>query len=98
MQTIRDLLIQQTNCRNIYLSPPSRLSYPCIVVSESRHDNRYGDGIKYSKHKMYSLTIIDPDPLSDIPNLVNDLQYCEFERYYTVNGLNHWIYNIFYHN
>lgn len=56
-----------------------------------RADNRL-----YHHSNRYQLTAIDRDPDSLIPDKVSGMRYCSFERFYTSDGLNHWIFNLYF--
>lgn len=83
---------------HVYFQPPSnvRLEYPCIVYKRDDANTQHADNRPYKSATRYQLTIIDPDPDSDIPGLVAELPYCTFNRFYTADNLNHDVYNLFF--
>lgn len=87
-----------TLCNNVYFQPPEtvKMSYPCIVYRRDREDAKFSGNKPYSRTKRYLVTVIDPDPDSDIPDKVGALPMCTFDRFYTADDLNHDVYNIFF--
>lgn len=73
-----------------------KLNYPVIVYA--RHDSfaRYADNIKYVFKKRYTVTVIDRNPDSLIPDLVEQLPFTTFDRFYTTAGLNHFVFNLYF--
>lgn len=85
--------------RNVYYQPPEsiKLGYPCILYSLGGDDVKYADNRRYNSHKLYTLTVIDKNPDSTIgETLMNSFQYCRFNRSYPANGLNHFVYELYY--
>lgn len=82
----------------VYFQAPTNriLHYPCIKYSEDRRDFRYADNTKFLKNKAYTVTIIDEDPESEIPDLLEQLPYCSHNRTYSAEGLYHFVYRLFY--
>lgn len=83
--------------RACYFSPPEGLvmDYPCIVYHQMDETVRFADNIPYNKSKRYSITVIDEDPDSEIPDLVSSLPYCMSERVFSYDGMYHFVYLIF---
>lgn len=81
---------------HVYFQPPEtfKLSYPCIVYSRTDIDTRFADNLPYSHTKEYTLTVMDRDPDSNIPNRIADLPKCRFDRHYAANQLNHDVFTI----
>ncbi len=84
--------------RNVYFQPPEniRMSYPCIVYERSNVMNRQADNNPYFSKKRYSVTVIDRDPDSAIPDEVLKLQYCAFDRHFVTEGLNHDTFTLYF--
>lgn len=71
--------------------------YPCIVYSLNKIDTDHADNLTYRATKQYSVTVIDKDPDSSIPDsILRCLPMCSFERFYPADNLNHWVFNLFY--
>lgn len=81
-----------------YFEPPTNTSmkYPCIVYNCTNDLDIFADNLHYLKNKRYSVTIIDDDPDSKIPNRLKELPYCTSDRNFDVDGLSHFVYTLFY--
>lgn len=81
-----------------YFSPPAGflMNYPCIVYNYANSLDSFADNIHYKKSKRYIVTVIDEDPDSKIPNKLEELPYCTADRNFVVDGLNHFVYTLFY--
>ena len=84
--------------RNVYFQPPPsiRMNYPAIVYSLSEIQNRPANNSVYSQQIAYQVTIIDDDPDSDISKRFSVLPLCRFNRFFTSDNLNHFVYTLFY--
>lgn len=84
--------------RNVYFQPPATVSmkYPAIVYRKYSIDNVAADNIHYLQHHGYELTIIDKDPDSKVEEAVSKLPRCRFNRSFASDGLNHFIYILYY--
>lgn len=84
--------------RNVYFQPPPsvQLNYPCIIYNLSDIENTHADNLVYLQGKMYTITVIDKNPDSDISDTVSKLPMCSFDRFYASDNLNHFIYTLFY--
>ena len=85
-------------CPNVYYQPPEsfKLIYPCIVFDLDRTEVAHADDRPYTKHKQYTVTVIDADPYSQIPDAVLDLPYCRHDRTFVVDNLYHYVLSIYY--
>lgn len=83
---------------NVYFQPPPTLQmkYPCIVYSRDRVDTNFANNDPYKIEKRYQVTVIDPNPDSEIPDRVSRLRSCIFNRFYTADNLNHDVYTLFF--
>ena len=82
----------------VYFQPPEsiKMTYPCIVYALDSVHTRHADDKPYLKSKRYILTIIDKDPDSIIPDKMLTLPMCGFNRMYTADNLNHWVFNLYF--
>lgn len=82
----------------VYFQPPSsvKLSYPCIVYSLADMDVKRANNNLYLNKKCYTVTVIDEDPDSDIPDRIIELPLCSFDRFYPADNLNHWVFTLYY--
>ena len=92
------VLENTSDIKHVYYSPPSNvhLKFPCIIYQLNGKRTDHADNIKYRNFNRYSVTIISKDPDSDVPNKIENLQYCEFDRFFISDNLNHWVYNLYY--
>jgi S-ribosylhomocysteine lyase LuxS involved in autoinducer biosynthesis len=70
--------------------------YPCIVYSRNNLDTKIADDQPYGHKTGYQVTVIDPNPDSEILGKVAALPLCSFNRHYTKDNLNHDVYNLYY--
>lgn len=82
----------------VYFQPNENVQmiYPCIVYKGDGGDSQHADNIPYVKKRRYMITVIDQDPDSKISEKVSDLSLCTYERDYTSDNLNHFVYNIYF--
>lgn len=83
---------------SVYFQPPEslKMKYPSIVYSLSKIDTKHADNKPYRNKKCYTVTIIDKDPDSVIPDKLLILPMCRMDRVYTANNLNHWAFFLYY--
>ncbi len=97
---LHNILITVLGSNNVYFQPPStvNMNYPCIVYrrGEINFKTKYAADELYSHRKAYIVTVIDPDPDSEIPDKVLKLPYCGFARHFTADNLNHDVFTLYY--
>lgn len=83
---------------SVYFQPPSghQMVYPCIVYERSLIDIEVANNNTYKIEKRYTITVIDKDPDSSIPDQISMLPRCNFDRHFTVDNLNHDIFTIYF--
>lgn len=83
---------------HVYFQPPtdSAMQYPCILYPRDASWSEHADNRPYASMKRYQVTVIDRDPDSALPDQVEELPLCRFERSYRADGLNHWVFNLFF--
>ena len=83
---------------NVYFQPKENdaLEYPCIIYSRDARNTKFADNEPYNSVKRYAVTVISRDPDSDIPDRVAELPLSSFSRFYTADGLNHDVYEVFF--
>ena len=84
--------------RNVYFQPPEsvKLNYPCIVYERSGIRADLADNKAYLKYKRYTVTYIDEDPDSDVPDRLLGLSYCSFDRHFISENLNHDVFTLYF--
>lgn len=98
-QRLHDLLKGVAgNGVEVYFQPPSnvKLVFPCIKYERSGSRNGFADNQAYRSAKQYQVTVIDRDPDSTLPDTVGALEFCQFDRFYTADNLNHWVFTLFF--
>lgn len=82
----------------VYFQPPPtvQMVYPCIVYEIDGEHGIHADDKPYVNRRRYAVTVIDPNPDSDIPDYIRHLESARFERFYTSDNLNHTVYAIYY--
>lgn len=90
-------LIEILGSSNVYFQPPSsvKMKYPCIVYSLDTINTRYANNNSYLHTKRYQVTVIDKDPDSLIPERILSLPFCSFDRGFTSDNLNHWVFSLY---
>ena len=93
---LHDLLL--SICPNCYFSPPAnkKMEYPCIKYDRVNNKIQYATNNPYIITTRYSLTVIDPDPDSEIVPEIEKLPMCTFDRHYESDNLNHDVFTIYY--
>ena len=83
---------------NVYFQPPASVSmnYPAIVYNRDYSDVKFSGNKPYSLTKRYSVTVIDKNPDSLVPDKVAALPMCLFTRHYKADNLNHDVFNLYF--
>jgi len=91
-------LIEILGTNHVYFQPPEsvKLIYPCIVYGRSNGRTDHANNSLYLNRKSYALTIIDKDPDSTLPDRIQALPLCSFDRHYKADNLNHYVFTIYY--
>ena len=95
---LHEMLCDILGSRNVYYSPPAsvKINYPAIVYSRSDIDNTYADDSVYKQAHLYSITIIDGNPDSEIVEKMSRVPRCRFDRHFVSDNLNHDTFTIYY--
>lgn len=88
----------ETITDHVYFQPPSneKLQYPCILYTRDGSHVEHADDRLYMHTKRYQVTVIDRDPDSTLPDLVEGLPLCSMERSFAADQLNHYVFNLFF--
>lgn len=83
---------------NVYFQPPEnvQLKYPCIIYHRDYAHTKFADDTPYDHTVRYAITVIDRDPDSEIPSKVAAMPMSLFNRFFTVDNLNHDVYNVYF--
>lgn len=95
---LHNLLCEILGSNHCYYQPPEsvKLVYPCIIYELDTFHTFYADNRPYSSKKRYTLTLIDRKVDSTVIDKLRGLPLCKFDRYYTVDNFNHYLFNIYY--
>jgi hypothetical protein len=88
----------ETITSSVYYQPPEtvKISYPCIIYTLDKSNTRFASDKPYNIHLGYTVTVIDKNPDSNIPEEVAMLSKCIFNRHYTADNLHHFVFTIYY--
>jgi len=92
------LLVSILGSGNVYFQPPSnvQMNYPAIVYARDYATTQHANNLPYRYLKRYSVTYIDKNPDSSVPDKIAALPMSTFERSFPADNLNHDIYNIYF--
>lgn len=95
---LHELLVAAVGSRNVYFQPPDggKMSYPCIVYERERIDSEHADNKPYLHRKRYSVTVIDRDPDSPIPDRIAAFPKCRHDRHFENDNLHHDVFTLYY--
>lgn len=84
-------------CEYVYFSPPTgmEIQHPCILYELGGKFTRHANNHLYKKNDYYTVTYIDQNPDSKIPDEILQIEYCSFDRSYKADNLYHWVYTIY---
>lgn len=83
---------------NVYFQPPASINmrYPAIVYSRSNIVNKHANSEIYMQNKSYEVTVIDEDPDSEIVDRLSRVPYCQFDRHFVSDNLNHDVFTLYF--
>lgn len=85
---------------NCYFNPPANImmKYPCIVYEYDGVDSEHADNKRYVRNRRYSITVIDHDPDSPIPDRLLDsgFKHLKLNDSYASEGLHHFLFTLYY--
>ena len=78
--------------KNVYFQAPATtlMKYPAIRYSLSKIKSKRADNRRYTKETAYQVILIDKNPESPYVQSLLNIKYCEFDRAYTAENLNHF--------
>lgn len=84
--------------REVYFQPPNGLKmlYPCLVYEVDGANVLHADNRPHRTDTRYAITVIDRNPDSPIPQKVANLPLSAFNRAFTADDLNHYVYNLYF--
>ena len=83
---------------NVYFQPPNglKMNYPCIIYARDNAEVAYADNSPYRLTKRYTVTAIDRNPDSPIPDKVAELPMASYSRFFTADDLNHDVFTLYF--
>jgi hypothetical protein len=86
----------KTIVTNVYFQPPSGhvMQYPCIRYERSNIRSAHADNSPFKLVNEYSITVIDANPDSELPDKVSMLPRCVFDRPFNADNLYHYVFKI----
>ena len=95
---LQAMLEELLGSRNVYFQPPEsiRMKYPAIVYSLNNIEKFHASNAIHKRNVAYTIAYIDEDPDSENVEKISKLPYCNFDRFYTSDNLNHYIFTIYY--
>ena len=93
---LHEILCDLLGSRNVYFKPPNAMRYPCIKYERAKPSVQYADNIAYRNTKCYTLTYIDVDPDSSMPDQIEKLPMCTLDRFYIADGLHHSVFTLYF--
>lgn len=96
LQTLLEGLMPEG--KKVYFQPPAnvQMEYPCIVYQPDNARAQFAGNLPYRFTQRYAVTIIDPNPDTEIPFKVALLPMSAFNRFFVVDNLNHHVYVLYY--
>ena len=82
---------------HLYFQPPPivQMKYPAIVYEMSGMASRSADNRPYITRKQYTVTAIDKDPDSGLPDELAAIPTARMSRFFTSDNLNHWVFSLY---
>lgn len=98
LSELQTLLKGLEGVEEAYIQAPTEgMKDPCIMIERgSRSDLKHADNRIHLIKKAYTVTVVDRRPDSPIPDLVEGLQFARFDRFFRTNGLNHFVFQMFF--
>jgi len=93
---LHSLLVEIT--AYVYFQPPSnlKLQYPCIIYERDSATSAFADNGPYRYTKRYTVTVIDRDPDSALPDKIAALPLATHTQFFAANDLNHDVFNLYF--
>ena len=85
--------------RNVYFQPPESLQmkYPAFVYELADIMTDKANNKNYIRNNRYTLTLIHKNPDNELKDtILDEFEYISFDRFYAKDGLNHYVYDLYY--
>ena len=98
LQSLLEALFEEGEEAHVYFQPPSNITmqYPCIIYRRDNSFTEFAGNTKYLHTKRYQVTVIDRNPDTELPDKVEELPLCSFDRYFPAENLNHYVFTLFF--
>ena len=95
---LHEVLCEILGTRNVYYNPPAsvKMKYPAIVYSRDVINNTHANNSVYNQKDGYNVTVIDPDPDSEVTKTISKQPLCRHVRSYKADNLNHDTFILYY--
>lgn len=95
---LQKILEEILGSRNVYFQPPAsvKMNYPAIVYHRNIGDTKFADNNPYGFRTQYKVILIDRNPDSPFVRKLAELPMCLYDRFYTVDNLNHDVFNLYF--
>ena len=95
---LHEKLCDLLGSKKCYYQPPSgiEMTYPCITYDVNGDSPRFADNIPYCHNLEWIVTVIDEDPDSPIVSAMMKLPKCKFERCFSPDDLNHFVFSLYF--
>ena len=89
-------LINVLNNNNVYFQPPESITmrYPAIRYELNSIDVDHANDKQYRKHRVYTITLIDPNPDNTFVDEILKIPMCRFDNSYRADNLNHYVFTL----
>lgn len=94
---VHEFLSKIPGVRKAYYSPPTgiQMKYPCIKYDLANPRLVHADNLPYFVNLQWIVTVIDEDPDSEIASIFFNLPKCSFDRKFSSDDLNHFVFSLF---
>lgn len=91
-------LLEILGNNNAYFQPPSsvQIKYPAIIYEIVDIKNGHANNGVYAQNNFYQVTVVDANPESEIMIKMSKFPTARFNKHYTTNSLNHYVFTISY--
>lgn len=95
---LHEVLCDILGSRNVYFQPPASLQmqFPCILYSLAKIKVEHGDNSGYHRRDCYTIIYVDRNPDSEIPDKIGNLELSSFDRFYTSDNFNNFVYTLYF--
>ena len=95
--TLQEKLEEILGSHNVYYQPPAdiKIKYPAIIYARKTIENIHSNNDVYGRNFAYELNFVCKSPDNETILHILDLPYCQFDRHYTADNLNHDVFTIY---